>query len=77
MAILTKAQALDHIVSENSRGGRCSEVIGISHNRTRTLVGDAGSPPNSLGEERMNYIGKFISNFKDFYNEINAATLTG
>ncbi|XP_042891313.1 phosphatidate phosphatase LPIN2-like [Penaeus japonicus] len=25
----------------------------------------------------MNYIGKFISNFKDFYNEINAATLTG
>ncbi|KDR23839.1 phosphatidate phosphatase LPIN2 isoform X2 [Zootermopsis nevadensis] len=26
---------------------------------------------------RMNYIGKFISNFRDFYNEINAATLTG
>ncbi|XP_046382999.1 phosphatidate phosphatase LPIN3 isoform X2 [Ischnura elegans] len=25
----------------------------------------------------MNYIGKFISNFKHFYNEINAATLTG
>ncbi|XP_011299115.1 phosphatidate phosphatase LPIN3 isoform X2 [Fopius arisanus] len=25
----------------------------------------------------MNYIGKFISNFRDFYNEINAATLTG
>ncbi|XP_015186582.1 PREDICTED: phosphatidate phosphatase LPIN3 isoform X2 [Polistes dominula] len=26
---------------------------------------------------KMNYIGKFISNFRDFYNEINAATLTG
>jgi len=25
----------------------------------------------------MSYIGKFISNFRDFYNEINAATLTG
>ncbi|XP_034938533.1 phosphatidate phosphatase LPIN2 isoform X2 [Chelonus insularis] len=25
----------------------------------------------------MNYIGKFISNFRDFYKEINAATLTG
>ncbi|KAH0815419.1 hypothetical protein GEV33_007372 [Tenebrio molitor] len=25
----------------------------------------------------MNYIGRFISNFKDFYNEINTATLTG
>ncbi|PNF27253.1 hypothetical protein B7P43_G05319 [Cryptotermes secundus] len=25
----------------------------------------------------MNYIGKVISNFRDFYNEINAATLTG
>lgn len=25
----------------------------------------------------MNYIGKFISNFKEFYNEINSATLTG
>ncbi|CAK9817447.1 Phosphatidate phosphatase LPIN2 [Anthophora plagiata] len=25
----------------------------------------------------MNYIGKFISNFRVFYNEINAATLTG
>lgn len=25
----------------------------------------------------MNYIGKFISNFRDFYNEINTATLTG
>ncbi|KAG0718150.1 Phosphatidate phosphatase LPIN2 [Chionoecetes opilio] len=45
--------------------------------RTRTAVGDTSSPPNRRGEERMNYIGKFISNFKDFYNEINAATLTG
>ena len=25
----------------------------------------------------MNYIGKFITNFKDFYREINSATLTG
>lgn len=25
----------------------------------------------------MNYLGKFISNFRDFYNEINSATLTG
>ena len=25
----------------------------------------------------MDYIGKFISNFKGFYNEINPATLTG
>ncbi|XP_043242651.1 phosphatidate phosphatase LPIN1-like isoform X1 [Amphibalanus amphitrite] len=25
----------------------------------------------------MNYIGKFLSNFKEFYNEINTATLTG
>ncbi|XP_045536740.1 phosphatidate phosphatase LPIN2 isoform X1 [Papilio machaon] len=25
----------------------------------------------------MNYIGKFIANFRDFYNEINSATLTG
>lgn len=25
----------------------------------------------------INYIGKVISNFRDFYNEINAATLTG
>jgi len=25
----------------------------------------------------MSYIGKFINNFRDFYNEINAATLTG
>ncbi|KAK8374352.1 hypothetical protein O3P69_018341, partial [Scylla paramamosain] len=44
---------------------------------TRTPVGDISSPPSCRGEERMNYIGKFISNFKDFYNEINAATLTG
>ncbi len=26
---------------------------------------------------KMNYIGKFISNFREFYNEINSATLTG
>ncbi|CAG4979331.1 unnamed protein product [Parnassius apollo] len=25
----------------------------------------------------MNYIGKFIANFREFYNEINSATLTG
>lgn len=25
----------------------------------------------------MNYLGKFISNFRSVYNEINAATLTG
>ncbi|CAH0592334.1 unnamed protein product [Chrysodeixis includens] len=25
----------------------------------------------------MNYIGKFIANFREFYNEINGATLTG
>lgn len=25
----------------------------------------------------MNYIGRFLSNFKEFYNDINAATLTG
>lgn len=25
----------------------------------------------------MNYIGRFISNFKEFYNDINGATLTG
>ncbi|KAL3288420.1 hypothetical protein HHI36_002866, partial [Cryptolaemus montrouzieri] len=25
----------------------------------------------------MNYIGRVISNFKDFYNDINGATLTG
>nr|XP_037867103.1 phosphatidate phosphatase LPIN3 isoform X2 [Bombyx mori] len=25
----------------------------------------------------MNYIGQFIANFREFYNEINAATLTG
>lgn len=25
----------------------------------------------------MNYIGKFFSNFREFYNEINSATLTG
>lgn len=25
----------------------------------------------------MNYIGRFLANFKDFYNDINAATLTG
>lgn len=25
----------------------------------------------------MNYIGRFLSNFKDFYNDINGATLTG
>ncbi|XP_066282646.1 phosphatidate phosphatase LPIN2-like isoform X1 [Branchiostoma lanceolatum] len=25
----------------------------------------------------MNYFGRFLSNFKEFYNEINAATLTG
>ena len=25
----------------------------------------------------MNYIGKFLTNFKDFYREINSATLTG
>lgn len=25
----------------------------------------------------MNYIGRFLSNFKDFYNDINTATLTG
>lgn len=25
----------------------------------------------------MNYIGRVLSNFKDFYNDINAATLTG
>ena len=49
----------------------------MSPNRTRTPVGDTSSPPSCRGEERMNYIGKFISNFKDFYNEINAATLTG
>lgn len=26
---------------------------------------------------RMNYLGKFISNFRHVYNEINPATLTG
>lgn len=26
---------------------------------------------------RMNYLGKFISNFRYVYNEINGATLTG
>lgn len=25
----------------------------------------------------MNYIGRFLNNFKGFYNEINGATLTG
>jgi len=25
----------------------------------------------------MNYVGKLLSNFKGFYNEINSATLTG
>lgn len=25
----------------------------------------------------MNYIGRIVSNFREFYNEINAATLTG
>ncbi|CAG0882059.1 unnamed protein product [Darwinula stevensoni] len=25
----------------------------------------------------MNYIGKFLSNFREFYNDLNAATLTG
>ena len=25
----------------------------------------------------MFYIGRFLSNFKEFYNEINSATLTG
>lgn len=25
----------------------------------------------------MNYVGKFFSNFKGFYNDINSATLTG
>lgn len=25
----------------------------------------------------MNYIGRIVANFKEFYNEINAATLTG
>lgn len=25
----------------------------------------------------MNYIGRFFHNFKEFYNDINAATLTG
>ncbi|MPC11153.1 hypothetical protein E2C01_003811 [Portunus trituberculatus] len=56
------------------------EVIGCvirGCESTRTPVGDTSSPPSCRGEERMNYIGKFISNFKDFYNEINAATLTG
>lgn len=32
---------------------------------------------NSAVMYGMNYIGKVISNFRDFYNEINAATLTG
>ena len=25
----------------------------------------------------MNYVGRLLSNFKGFYNEINSATLTG
>ena len=25
----------------------------------------------------MNYVGKLLSNFKGFYNDINSATLTG
>jgi phosphatidate phosphatase LPIN len=32
---------------------------------------------NSAVMYGMNYIGKVISNFRDFYNEINTATLTG
>lgn len=31
----------------------------------------------SLPGKRMNYLGKFISNFRHVYNEINPATLTG
>uniref|UniRef100_T1JA68 phosphatidate phosphatase n=1 Tax=Strigamia maritima TaxID=126957 RepID=T1JA68_STRMM len=36
------------------------------------------SPPKR-GEQTavMNYVSKFLSNFKEFYNEINSATLTG
>lgn len=30
-----------------------------------------------LHKSRMNYLGKFISNFRHVYNEINPATLTG
>lgn len=32
---------------------------------------------HSLLGKRMNYLGKFISNFRHVYNEINPATLTG
>lgn len=31
----------------------------------------------SIAMHGMNYIGRFFSNFKDFYNDINGATLTG
>jgi len=40
--------------------------------QTKNIHGNLAIMYNS-----MSYIGKFINNFRDFYNEINAATLTG
>ncbi|XP_076034413.1 phosphatidate phosphatase LPIN isoform X4 [Oratosquilla oratoria] len=53
-------------------GGRPAPEIGAPPYRRRRE-----QPEDEEARRTMNYIGKFISNFKDFYNEINAATLTG
>ncbi|CAH2050233.1 unnamed protein product, partial [Iphiclides podalirius] len=43
-------------------------------NSQRTIQNGLITPASMYS---MNYIGKFIANFRDFYNEINSATLTG
>lgn len=45
--------------------------------KTVTLFQTKDIHTNTAVMYGMNYIGKVISNFRDFYNEINAATLTG
>ncbi|XP_077522017.1 phosphatidate phosphatase LPIN isoform X1 [Amblyomma americanum] len=43
--------------------------------RVRDALSPAPSPPHS--SSRMNYIGRIITNVREFCNEINSATLTG
>uniref|UniRef100_A0A131YTT2 phosphatidate phosphatase n=1 Tax=Rhipicephalus appendiculatus TaxID=34631 RepID=A0A131YTT2_RHIAP len=43
--------------------------------KVRDALSPAPSPPHSTG--RMNYIGRIITNVREFCNEINSATLTG
>ncbi|KAH6926334.1 hypothetical protein HPB50_017289 [Hyalomma asiaticum] len=50
-------------------------MVSPAANQVRDALSPAPSPPHS--RSRMNYIGRIITNVREFCNEINSATLTG